>query len=162
MAVRRPQTKTEQIIEALRSKIDSEDYSVGEPIPSTSQLEAQFGASKTAVTAAVRELKQRGYLEGKPGKGVYVAATSSEMEEQQTDLGRLEEGLRSLREEIEQIKASPSSDDGLRREVEVLRDMVVRLYSHLMDLYNRLGAKQPEDAKRLLDGLGESGNRAAS
>ena len=162
MAVQRPQTKTEQIIKTLRSRIDGDTYSLGEPIPSTSQLEEEFGASKTAVTSAVKELKQGGYLEGKPGKGVYVAATSAQLGEQQTDLGRLEEGLRLLRDEIEQVKSQPTSDDALRKEVEVLRDMVVRLYGHLMDLYNRLGAKQPEDAKRLLDGLDRSDRRAAS
>lgn len=162
MAVQRAHTKTEQIIKALRERIDRQDYEVGEPIPSTAKLEEEFGASKTAVTSAVKELKQEGLLEGKPGKGVYVTATSSELQRTQADLGTLEEGLKAAREEIEQLRTRSTNDEGLQREIENLRNLVINLYGYVMELYSRIGARQPEGLRNLSQDFNNEQQRDAS
>ena len=67
-----------QVADDLRSKISLGELAIGEPIPSTAQLQEQYSASSSVVRRAVLELMHvDGILDGKMGDGVYV--TSAEV-----------------------------------------------------------------------------------
>ncbi|MGH3907002.1 MAG: GntR family transcriptional regulator [Pseudonocardiaceae bacterium] len=61
-----------KIANALRQRIASGQYRPGASIPSTRELEEEFGSSPTTVQRAIRALKSEGLLEGVAGVGVFV------------------------------------------------------------------------------------------
>jgi DNA-binding GntR family transcriptional regulator len=158
----RPQTKSEEIFQAILRQIDDGTYPVGTMIPSTADLQEEFETSKSPVTAAVAELKAKGVLEGKPGKGVYVVATSERLSRDQADLTELTTRLRQVQEEIDELKSRPASEERLQQEVELLRNMVINLYGYVMELYSRIGARQPEGLKDLSQDFRSTERRDAS
>jgi GntR family transcriptional regulator len=67
-----PGASHSQIASVLRQRIGSGQYPPGSPIPSTRELEDEFGSSPTTVQRAIRTLKAEGLLEGVAGVGVFV------------------------------------------------------------------------------------------
>jgi GntR family transcriptional regulator len=72
-----PQSKTQQIIDAIVADIASGRLKPGDRIASAAELRERFGTSITPVREAVNNLKARGVLTGAPGIGVFVADHSS-------------------------------------------------------------------------------------
>jgi GntR family transcriptional regulator len=70
--------------EALRAQITSGQLAPGCPIPTESELIAQYGVSRTTVREAIGGLVQEGLLYRKQGKGTFVAVQKLE-----EDLGAL-------------------------------------------------------------------------
>jgi DNA-binding FadR family transcriptional regulator len=66
-------TKKERIVEHLKGQIDAGVLRPGDPVPTSTELRAQFNVSVTPVREAIIELKLLGYLVGQPGVRVYVA-----------------------------------------------------------------------------------------
>ncbi len=66
-------TKKERIVEHLKGQIDAGVLRPGDPVPTSSELRAQFDVSITPVREAINELKLLGYLKRQPGVRVYVA-----------------------------------------------------------------------------------------
>lgn len=60
----------------LRQQIDDGRLPLGQALPSTQQLVDQYKVSTTVTRAAISQLKAAGLVVGRPGKGVYVQATS--------------------------------------------------------------------------------------
>lgn len=121
----------EQVANGIRRKIISGEYAVGDPIPSTTELRKQYGASQTAVRQAVSQLKATGVLIGRPGKGVYVKASPDEAAAWQADLKALSEQVTELARRVE------GYDD--------LREIVGSIQANLVDLYGKTGHTYPED-----------------
>lgn len=94
----------EQIADDLRSKISRGTYAVGDPLPSTTRLMREYGASITAVRAAVNVLKQEGVAIGQPGKAVYVQRQVEPAAARHTDLrdavDQLADTVRDLAERV--------------------------------------------------------------
>jgi len=67
-----PGASHSQIASTLRHRIVSGQYLPGSPVPSTRELEEEFGSSPTTVQRAIRTLKTEGLLEGVAGVGVFV------------------------------------------------------------------------------------------
>ncbi|GAA3148313.1 GntR family transcriptional regulator [Nonomuraea salmonea] len=66
--------KHQQIAAAIRADIMAGRLSPGEQLPSTQQLVSQYATANATVQRALSLLKDEGFLEGRPGKGVFVRA----------------------------------------------------------------------------------------
>src|SRR4051812_12745473 len=64
---------TQRICEAIRGQIASGLLGPDARLPSTRSLAAEWGVSRTTVTAAYEQLIAEGYLETRPGAGARVA-----------------------------------------------------------------------------------------
>lgn len=64
--------KYQVIIEDLKSKILSGDYSIGERIQTESAMQEIYGVSRHTVRKAILELATEGYLRSEKGSGTYV------------------------------------------------------------------------------------------
>jgi GntR family transcriptional regulator, regulator for abcA and norABC len=63
----------EQIVNWIKSQIESGDWPVGIKIPTQRQLAIQFNVNRSTVQLALDELKADGLLESKIGSGIFVA-----------------------------------------------------------------------------------------
>jgi DNA-binding GntR family transcriptional regulator len=74
--------KYAQLVQALQRRIESGDYPAGSMLPSENQLINEFGVSRPTVVAALRVLREQGWVESQQGKGRFVrgrpAVTSAE------------------------------------------------------------------------------------
>jgi GntR family transcriptional regulator/MocR family aminotransferase len=64
---------TRRIIAAIKEQIDTGAYQPGDRLPSTRTLAAEWGVSRTTVTAAYSQLIAEGYLTTRPGARAIVA-----------------------------------------------------------------------------------------
>lgn len=69
---RDPRPRSQQIAAELRADIMSGDLAAGAKLPSTAELMATYDTFGATIQNALGILKSEGYLEGRPGKGVYV------------------------------------------------------------------------------------------
>ncbi len=67
-----------RIRDALGRSLHRGEYPVNRPIPSSRQLSAMFGVSRTTVDAALQELTAQGLLVSKPRSGLYPAGAPQE------------------------------------------------------------------------------------
>lgn len=65
--------KWEQLVDHLRSRIESGELGPGDQLPSTAQLREQHNVSTTVVRRAILVLQMQGMVEGVHGLGVFVA-----------------------------------------------------------------------------------------
>jgi GntR family transcriptional regulator len=62
-----------RIADDIRGQITAGILKPGDQLPTTSALKAQYETSSTAVRGAMIVLRGEGLIEGRQGKGVYVA-----------------------------------------------------------------------------------------
>jgi len=67
-------TKYQVIIDDIKSKILSGDYSVGEQIPTESAMQEKYNVSRHTVRKAILELSNEGFLRSEKGSGTYVSS----------------------------------------------------------------------------------------
>ncbi|WMT39501.1 GntR family transcriptional regulator [Paenibacillus sp. D2_2] len=65
--------KYQVIIDDIKSKILSGDYSVGEQIPTESAMQSMYEVSRQTVRKAILELSNEGFLRSEKGSGTYVS-----------------------------------------------------------------------------------------
>lgn len=65
--------KYQVIIEDIKSKILSGDYSTGEQIPTESVMQETYNVSRHTVRKAILELSNEGFLRSEKGSGTYVS-----------------------------------------------------------------------------------------
>lgn len=105
-------TKSNSIVTEVTDQIEevilTGQVGPGDRLPSTRELQAQFGASQGTVREALRTLNQKGLIEVKPGAkgGVFVREVNTDP---------VTEGLARL---IRQRRISPNDLAGFRRVVE--------------------------------------------
>src|ERR687889_1539343 len=68
-----PARITQRICEAIKGQIASGQLGPGDRLPSTRSLAAEWGVSRTTVTAAYEQLIAEGYLEARQGARTQVA-----------------------------------------------------------------------------------------
>lgn len=66
-----PRPPYRRIADELREELEGGLYQEGNPIPSTTKLQARFGVSQMTIRSAIGILKKDGYVESVQGKGVY-------------------------------------------------------------------------------------------
>src|SRR6202035_5050534 len=69
--------KYQQIVEAVKNEILSGRYQPGQKLPSEAALVKRFGASRITVGRALRELRQAGLIQSRPGSGSYVGPAAA-------------------------------------------------------------------------------------
>jgi GntR family transcriptional regulator len=67
-----PRPRHQQIAAELRAMILSKDLLPGSKLPSTAQLQQEYGVPNQTAQNAVAVLKREGYADSEPGKGVFV------------------------------------------------------------------------------------------
>jgi DNA-binding GntR family transcriptional regulator len=64
--------KYAQLVQTLQRRIESGDYPPGSLLPSENQLIQEFAVSRPTVVAALRVLREQGWIESQQGKGRFV------------------------------------------------------------------------------------------
>lgn len=62
-----------ELIDDLLSKIKNGTYPPGTQLPSGRKLAAEYDVSHSTIQRAMANLRERGVLVGRPGRGVFVA-----------------------------------------------------------------------------------------
>lgn len=88
-----PRPIYEQVGEAIRGAIISGELTPGEALPSIRGLAKDLRISVITTKRAFEELERDGYIETVPGKGSFVAGTSSALLRERR-LAQIEEALR--------------------------------------------------------------------
>lgn len=70
-------TRTQALVEALRTRIVDGDLAPGQPVPSESGLVEEFAVSRTVVREAMSRLQAEGLVETHHGRGSFVLARPS-------------------------------------------------------------------------------------
>ncbi|RGC68401.1 putative HTH-type transcriptional regulator YurK [Micromonospora sp. MW-13] len=70
--------RSQQIAADLRADIMSGDLAAGAKLPSTAELGQAYSAPGATIQNAIGILKAEGYVEGQPGRGVYVRPTQQQ------------------------------------------------------------------------------------
>jgi GntR family transcriptional regulator len=69
-----PRPSYRQIADRLRERILGGEFAPGDPLPSESELVAEFGVSRPTVRSALSLLKNEGRIHARQGRGVFVRA----------------------------------------------------------------------------------------
>ncbi|WP_346143255.1 GntR family transcriptional regulator [Nonomuraea recticatena] len=64
--------KYAQLVQTLQRRIEAGDYPPGSLLPSENQLIQEFGVSRPTVVAALRMLREQGWIDSQQGKGRFV------------------------------------------------------------------------------------------
>jgi GntR family transcriptional repressor for pyruvate dehydrogenase complex len=72
--VSRPARLSDQVVDALRARIESGEFAPGARLPTEQILGERFGVSRAVVREAIAHLKSDGYVETRQGAGAFVAA----------------------------------------------------------------------------------------
>ncbi|MCZ7440792.1 GntR family transcriptional regulator [Micromonospora sp. WMMC241] len=75
---RDPRPRSQQIAAELRADIMAGEHQPGQRLPSTADLMATYKTVSATIQNALNILKAEGYLEGRPGIGVFVRATQQQ------------------------------------------------------------------------------------
>lgn len=67
-----------RVADAIRERIRAGRLKPGDRLPSTKQLEEEFGVSYGSIRSAMLILKAEGLVRGQPGEAVYVTGSVSE------------------------------------------------------------------------------------
>ena len=62
-----------QVKESLLEKIKSNQFKVGDLIPSESELQEEYNVSRITIRRAIQELVQEGHLHTVQGRGTFVS-----------------------------------------------------------------------------------------
>ena len=68
--------KHQQVFESLKADILSGKYDALRRLPSEAQLVRRFGISRPTVSRALRDLKNAGFLDRRPGSGTYLSPSA--------------------------------------------------------------------------------------
>lgn len=114
--LKRPRTLTEQAADAIRARIVSGDFQLGEAL-SEITLAAELGVSKTPVREAFLQLKNEGLVDIQPQRGTFVFQMTSNQIRQ----------LTVLRELLEVEALCIAMQNDARRLAEILNGIVERM-----------------------------------
>lgn len=67
------QPKHQHVFETLKDEILSGKYDARRRLPSEAQLVRRFGISRPTISRALRDLKEAGFLDRRPGSGTYLS-----------------------------------------------------------------------------------------
>lgn len=67
----------ERIVEQIESQVLSGNLKYGDRLPTERALAERFGVSRTAVREAVKALREKGLVQGHPGRGTFITDGTS-------------------------------------------------------------------------------------
>ncbi|MFI1258935.1 GntR family transcriptional regulator [Streptomyces netropsis] len=125
------QPKYEQVKSDLLERITSGKLKAGERIPSTPELQKEFGVSYTVVRRAVQDLKDDGLLYGEAGRAVFVRDRLPAGSPQDS-VRRVSAGIDSLQATLDDLRAAnQEAMDSMAEEVAKLRRQIAELKERL-------------------------------
>jgi len=68
--------KHQKVFDALKEEILAGKYDAHKKLPSEAQLVRRFGISRPTISRALRDLKDAGFLDRRPGSGTYLSQTA--------------------------------------------------------------------------------------
>lgn len=80
--------KYAQLVQNLQRRIESGEYPPGSLLPSEHQLIQEFGVSRPTVVAALRVLREQGWIESQQGKGRFVRGRPAMADAERTRPGQ--------------------------------------------------------------------------
>jgi len=80
--------KYAQLVHTLQRRIESGDYPPGTLLPSEAQLIHEFSVSRPTVVAALRVLREQGWIESQQGKGRFVRGRPARTSHEQNRPGQ--------------------------------------------------------------------------
>lgn len=63
---------SEQVTETIETQIIAGEYKIGDRLPTENNLAASFRVSRTVIREAMKVLKEKGWVETRPGRGTIV------------------------------------------------------------------------------------------
>ncbi len=124
--LRPPETLTQQLVEVLRSRIETGRINRGDKLPAEHQLIAEFGVSRTVVREAITNLKGLGMVASRQGVGVFVTRTSSgtpfQIEEASLDVIHEVISVLELRISLETEAAALAAERRTRADLAAMRN----------------------------------------
>jgi DNA-binding FadR family transcriptional regulator len=79
-----------RVAEALKMRICSGEFAIGQRMPAERVLALEYGVSRPTVREALFALEISGFVEVRVGSGVYVLATSATVDAEDADMGPFE------------------------------------------------------------------------
>jgi DNA-binding GntR family transcriptional regulator len=61
-----------EVADDIERRIQAGDFPAGEALPTYTQLAADYHVSRTTIATTILLLKERGLVEGRPGRAVFV------------------------------------------------------------------------------------------
>ena len=107
-----------QILAALSQRIESGEIRVGDRLPSETDLERDYGVSRTTARRALDELRRQGIVRREPGRGTFLVAPSLRL-----DLTC----LYSFTEELERLGHQPGARLISKEEIGASREVASKL-----------------------------------
>ncbi|GIH91173.1 hypothetical protein Psi01_18030 [Planobispora siamensis] len=80
--------KYAQLVQTIQRRIEAGTYAPGSLLPSENQLIQEFGVSRPTVVAALRVLREQGWIESQQGKGRFVRGRPALTSAEQPRLGQ--------------------------------------------------------------------------
>lgn len=129
-----------RIAEQLEQLVEDETYPVGGLLPSYDAVAAEYEVSKSVARDAVGILVKKGIVDVAAGIGTTVLRKPSDVPPEQDIPARLEEVAATVQRMSDQIDSQVTPD------IADLREQLGTLQGQVMDLYNRIGAPNPQQA----------------
>jgi GntR family transcriptional regulator len=107
-----PRPIGKQIVDAIRMKIATAELAPGDQLPSVRGLAQQLMVNPNTVAKAYGELSAEGWLDARPGLGLFVAAPRQRLSQDERER-RLDEALQRFVHEV--IALDFGADDIRRR-----------------------------------------------
>jgi DNA-binding transcriptional regulator YhcF (GntR family) len=138
-----------QIAQYVKSKIDSNELSPGQKLPTTQELVERFGVGTHTIRKAMYDLGEEGLVESTRRRGTFVRGAISSSNKNSNKVRRI--GVAGLLQQAgEKMRYRPETAEGIIRECD-------RLNVCSVNLPNYLGFQSKEDYYRELVSLGCEG-----
>ncbi len=111
---------SKQIVDAVRMKIATGEFLPGAQLPSVRGLAQQLTINPNTVAKAYTELSAEGWLEARPGLGLFVAPPRQRLSESERER-RMDEAIQRFVHEVAALDYPPAvALERLDRELQVL------------------------------------------
>ena len=119
---------TDQVVDALRSRILAGEYKPGVKLPSEISLSETFGVGRSTIREVLRTLQAMGYVELKPSRGAFVAEGDLQFRTEKwfTVNEDTLEDFRNLRCMVEPESACLAAGCVTEDDVRILQDLIER------------------------------------
>ncbi len=122
---------TDQVVDALRSRILAGEYKPGVKLPPEMTLSEIYGVGRSTIREVLRTLQVMGYVELKPSRGAFVAGgdLQSRTEKWFTVNEDTMEDFRNLRCMVEPESACLAAGRITEEDMQILQDLTERFYA---------------------------------
>jgi len=126
----------EIVVDRIKTEIEKGAWKPGTSLPSERILAEQLGVSRPSVREALRVLEVMGYVEIKPGQGIFAKEPDQNEKSSRALLSMLEQDdnvleVLEIREIFEPQIAFLAAESATERDIEVMEEIIKRMDEHL-------------------------------